>query len=1384
MRVIPGAGQAQNQQWARVCLLLALWLCLSAVPGLAQALAQGLKQELTQGSTPGSAPRWQALTNPVFDHWDTQRGLPHDGVDALAQDGDGFIWLGTQGGLARWDGYRFKVYPPDPDGKGGLPDNYIHVLHTDPHGRLWIGTNSGGLVRYLAQEERFVRVAGLSHASISALADDGGGGLWVATRGGLDHLFADGHVEQLHHQDHDPASLPHNQVRALLRDRDGVLWVGGPAGLAHLTLEAGRARFVNHPLPSAGAAGTVIVRSLGQSANGRLWIGSQSHGVFVLERATASPYALPADGDNFRKSANLFIREVVPGQVWIGSYGNGVALVDSSTLAVHRVRHQASLPSSLSDNVVAAALRDRSGLVWLGTQYGLSRYNPAQVAWSTVFADAGHISDTNVTAMRSMPDGSVWLGLRGGGVTVVEADASHMHDLPVKHGAAGDDWLLQGVNAITEPYRGSVLLGTDHGLARTDPAGRQLARVHLLGRDSSAGVRVLAPDGAQVWLGGTDGVWRIRFKDADQAVAERLPGAQVLEQQVINRMVVAAGGVLWVATRDAGLFRYEVASQRITHWQPQVGNAQSLSHNNVGHMLFDSRGRLWITTQGGGINLLERPDAGADARFVRIGMAAGLPNPIVDAVLEDRQGKIWASTDAGLVRIDPDTLAVRTLARPDGVAILGYWANSAAQTRHGELLFGGSGGVTVVRPALASWWDYRPEVVISEVQVGGKTVVSGQLNAAEAGAARPRIDVRPGANSVAVEFATLDFSAPQQNRHAYRLDGFDQDWVTLNATQRVATYTNLSPGQYRLYLRGANRNGLWSEPQHSILLLVHPAWYQTVWARLALLVSAVLLVLALVQVRTRYLRRQRLELEHQVSQRTLQLSQQQTQLALANDGLNQSNRALHDANAALHGANQSLALSVETLRHLGDAGRSITAHLDADLVFDSLYRHVGDLLHVSALMIYRMNPEHTLLELVFGREDDAPLAGFSVACDSPTSQVARAARERIDLMLERKDQPDANHDGKPGSNPADSPANNPADNPAGDTGNNSAGNPTANPADDSAASHCGENHIPGTRPMLCAMFCPLIVDGDVLGVMSIQSDRPGAYGERERLIVLTLASYGAIALANATALHALHHAQEQMLQQEKLAALGSLVAGVAHEINTPLGNALVAISGAQNAWQQLGRALGSGTMTRSLLTACCEEGAQFTMLAHSTASRAAQMVTNFQAIAARFEGDNAVLIDLDQYLAELAALVRVPLENDGHRIGIEVEPGLQLKSVPEALSEALGRVLSNVCDHAFGPEMAGCGEVRLTACALRVAGQLRVQICVSDNGRGIAEADLPRVFDPFFSSKSGAGQHIGLGLHVAYNHVTQRLRGKITLNSRPAQGTTVTLLIPQQSAAG
>jgi len=824
-----------------------------------------------------AAARWTTLSDTLFRHHTAPEAAS---ANALAQDGSGFLWLGTQAGLARWDGYRFRNYTADPQTPGSLPDSYVHTLHVDERGRLWIGTSAGGLALYDAERDRFVvypvgGASGLSDASVPAITGDGQGGLWVGTGAGLDHLDASGTVQRA--RAGSAAALPEGGVRALLRDRSGVLWVGTPHGL--LRRDPGTPAFVAVPLQVPRGRSPVVGR-LAQDSAGRVWVGTQGNGAFVIEAdKAAAPRAVRESGalSALQSDRVMAMVEARPGEMWLGIDGGGIVAVDIEHGATRRIRHHPGTATSLNDDDVLSLYRDRSGLVWAGTNTALSQFDPQQTGVISVLGASGRpkgISHANVAAVLAQPDGRIWLGLGDGGIDIIDPVLGRVGQLRPDPALPFSALPKGRVLALARGGSGEVYIGTQQGLYRSDAGGKRVVRLHVPGRVASAATWALCFDAGVLWIGGPDGLWGLDLHAAGRPRLLRNEAAAGLGDARVTAIARGAGHSLWIGTRG-GMAHLDTASGVLDRVPSDAADDSRLPGTYLSSILLDARGRLWVSSFGSGVQLLERRDADGRLWFKRFGLREGLPHTGVDMLLEDAQGDIWVSTDDGLAVISGSHLTIRALQRPQGVEIPTYWTNAGAVTATGELVFGAQGGLTVVRPDRLTRWEHAAPVVVTDARLGNVPLPAGRFN--QGSAAVAAIEVTPDERGLWVEFSALDFSAPERNRYAYRLQGFDADWISTEPSRRLASYTNLPPGDYTLQLRGSNRDGAWSPPL-SLAVHVQPAWYQAAWFRVLLALCALAAVAALVQVRTAYLRRRQLELQGLVAARTAELERRSEEL--------------------------------------------------------------------------------------------------------------------------------------------------------------------------------------------------------------------------------------------------------------------------------------------------------------------------------------------------------------------------------------------------------------------------------------------------------------------------------------------------------------------------
>jgi signal transduction histidine kinase/CheY-like chemotaxis protein/ligand-binding sensor domain-containing protein len=840
-------------------------LLVAALRRLRAAITTVAASLLICGFAVAGPERWSQLATPLFEHLGLEQGLPHAVSMALAQDGDGYIWIGTQSGLARWDGYRVRSFHHNAADPTGLPGDFIQVLHVDGAGRLWIGTAATGLAMYDKHSEQFVRpVDELTRGPISAIASDSKGNLWLGTPTGLKYYDAINRTVR-HYNHEDTPGLPDNQIRSLLMDRAGTLWIGSTTGLSRLKPGA---TVVPVPIQHDGqGAWSDAVLALGENSRGQIAFGTLKSGIGVVGAGAASGRIATLKGvKDVEANMVLAVVETVPGIWWASTYGGGIIEYRPDTGVNSRVLHQPAVSFSLSNDRTAALLRDRSGMIWVSTERGVDLYNPHSEAIASVFGAEGAL-EAGVSALLTDSHGDIWVGLADHGIDIITRDGKRSAALRPDPHQPDSALPKRVILALAEAEPGEAWIGTQLGLYRTSRNGRAVKRIGLPQGSPHPRVGTILVRKGELWLGTFDGL--LRYNPATGAVARYVQGPQEsggLTDNRIHAVTADADGGLWIATRD-GLNRLDPASGKVEQIRANPAKPDALSAAILSSLEIDRRGRLWVGTYGGGICVMRGRDALGEPIFDRVGVAAGLSSDNIVALQSDTVGRIWASTADSIAVIDSGSLRAHALSRADGLAFRTFFIGASTVTAERDLVFGSSAGMAVLYPGRVSDWAYRAPLVISAVRLGQRALTPAELATKDG----PTLVLEPDVRSFEVELAALDYSAPHRNRYAYLLEGFDQRWTEVDASRRIVSYSHLPPGSYVLHMRGSNREGLWNADELSMRVQVLPAWHQTWWAWLGYLVTICGLAWALLRWRVQRLHRKQEALQALVYSRTQHL---------------------------------------------------------------------------------------------------------------------------------------------------------------------------------------------------------------------------------------------------------------------------------------------------------------------------------------------------------------------------------------------------------------------------------------------------------------------------------------------------------------------------------
>jgi diguanylate cyclase (GGDEF)-like protein len=794
----------------------------------------------------------RALTQARLNLWTSESGLPQTTINTIIQSRDGYLWIGTEEGLARFDGIRFVVRDRQnapalrspfisciaemPDrtlwigtyggGIARMRDGHVEDFHPEllgtdrirqfhatPDGTLFIATAGGGLLRVDGEKvTRFTTRNGLPSDRIWAIEDDGEGGLWVATHGGGVVRWRDGRVQQ-----RITTGLPNDVARAVLRDADGRLWIGTD-GAGVVVWQNGA---ILRTITTRDGLPNDYVRTLLRDSSGSLWIGTDN-GLARWRGVRAEPMSITEGLPNGGIRSLLEDRER---NLWVGTAGGLVRMRDTRVLSYTR-------REGLPVDTIRAILEDRSGRVWVGTEGGgLCNVVPGPLRCISK-ADGLHDS---IYALLESRDGSMWIGTDGAGV-VRFRDGKLVERVP---GLPNDR-----VRALVETADGSLWISKSAGLSLVRGGvatpihafdDRQLRPLLEL-RDGSM---LVGTDGAGLWRVDADGTHARILASVDGLQASeplgllggpeaRRPGG-LESDRVFSLAMESDGSGVWIGTSGGGLSRLDLTTNRLRSLMRRDG-----LHDDVVFQVVDTGDDLWMTSNRG---------------LYRV--ARDQVRAAMNGKKSDLSGTVYGTTDG----------------MPSAECV-GAWP-SVMRARNGNLWVATARGVAVVDPKDHTRNTVPPPVYVEEVLIDGNTAPPGPLR------------VRQGTQRVELRYTALSLRAPERVTFRYLLEGYDTSWVDAG-TARVAHYTKLAPGDYTFRVIATNEDGVRSRGEARLAMTVDPRWFETWWARLLEIALIAAAIWGALRIRIAAMRARKNE---ELARLATELEDANRQLAVANERL-------------------------------------------------------------------------------------------------------------------------------------------------------------------------------------------------------------------------------------------------------------------------------------------------------------------------------------------------------------------------------------------------------------------------------------------------------------------------------------------------------------------
>ena len=934
----------------------------------------------------------------ILEHLTPSDGLPQGTVFVTLQDSQGFVWLGTQDGLVRYDGHELLRYAYSPGARGGLPGNYIHQIIEDSHHDLWIAIKDAGVARWNRATDTFTvyrhnpaNPSSLASNATRALAFDPRGRLWIGTTdAGIDIL--DPSTGRCEHLRHDPAaagSLSSDGIQTLAVDRSGTLWVGTDNGVDRWQPEGRIFTHFRHEAGNPASLSGHDVSRILEDRSGALWVATFDGGLSRMDREGRVVQSFRHDPQLSTSLVNDDVRALLEdqaGHLWVGTAG-GLDLLDRSSGQFSHYKQDAADAGSLRDSFIMSLYEDQAGLVWIGTfDGGVSRWNPR--SWELGIHRPDWLRDLEITAFADGPDNKVWIGTLGGGLTLFDGDsgvATPVDSVTGRTNSIGDARVM----SLHLDHRGTLWIGTmKSGVKKLSPRG-QIESLPVragdpYGLSAAAIATIFETRTGQLWIGTHGG--GVNVLDPMTGLIRQLPFGPTTPGAVSSANVTSVaedkGGNFWIGTDGGGLDLARADGTVVKVFRHDPDNPRTLPVNTVYAVTVDAHDRIWLGTDGGGLVRVIGTGSDPDSiRFEAIARAQGLSSDTVYGVLADASGRIWLSGNAGLMRYDPETHAVKTYHREHGSQGEEFDFGAYFRLRDGRVCFGGPGGFNIFDPSRLSEGSKPPRVALTRIEVMG-VLTAGPVPYW----LMDRLSLDYRANILSLDFGALDFSSPGRNRIAYRMVGLTDRWIDLGTQHRI-TLTNLESGDHVLEVRAANSDSVWSQTPLRLRLHRDPAPWKSPWAYS--LYALAILGIIVYRVRLQRIRFQRVVIEQQrleseVALRTRELVETNRQLEEAAQAKsNFLDRMSHELRTPMNGVVGMAELLARTSLSSTQARLTHTIRSSAQV----LLQIVNDLLDLSKINSGKVALEELPIEV--GR-----------ICEECTSLFAGAAESKgIDLIV-------------------------------------------------------------------------------------------------------------------------------------------------------------------------------------------------------------------------------------------------------------------------------------------------------------------------------------------------------------------------------------------------
>ena len=828
-----------------------------------------------------------------FDLLSIKDGLSQSSINAVVQDKQGFIWIGTQDGLNKYDGYSFTTYYHDPEDSTSICDNFIRALEIDSVGNLWIGTDNG-LSKFDARSETFTSYYHVSGDKSSPIGDavrgmdfDKNGMLWVGTANSGLYSFNTKTERAIQYHAGGNGSLSSDNILSLFVDNNNNIWIGTDgSGICQFNRES--LNFIR--VIGAGYSIGNVIHTFFQDVNNNLWIGT-NEGLLLAKNTELSKNKLTVEDvalGNEAISINA-IFQAHGDNIWVGTAGGGLFKIKTSAATKHfQIEHfeyNSLVPTSLRDNIVLCLYEDRMGLVWIGTNSGLNKFDPKKQSFRHIMSVEGstyNLSDNTIWAIYEDTK-FLWVGSLKGldQINLTTGETQSYPNISSSIHYRNNSSVL----CINKTSSGDILIGTVDGLYKIEmnlekTSVKAITPInyndYYFKKYETNNVYIIhqSSDG-RIWVGTKKGLAILSSELKPLGFYTKVPNNEnSLPNNTVRFILQDTEEQIWIGS-EAGVSKIIEAEGTLRFETYSHSKDQGSLSNDVVMSGWESKdGTLWFGTYGGGLNKFDSQTG----TFKVYKEKEGLSNNVVYSILGDNQDRLWMTTNKGLSVFDPKTETFVVYHENDGIQSDEFDNGAYFKNSQGEMYFGGINGISVFNPSEIDKNQYPPQMAFTnfkinnqQVEIGSKEFYPVHLNLIY------KMEMSHKIRNFTFEFAALHYSFSKKNQYSYKMVGLDEDWNEVG-NQRSVHYTNLPPGEYTLIVKGTNSDGVESDNVATLKLIITPPFWLTWWFWIVSFVSVVGAIILGIRIRINQIKSQKEALELLVKTRTTEVTFQKEKI--------------------------------------------------------------------------------------------------------------------------------------------------------------------------------------------------------------------------------------------------------------------------------------------------------------------------------------------------------------------------------------------------------------------------------------------------------------------------------------------------------------------------